>query len=296
MLLISVPVRTKSQKGFILVAVVAIVLIAALVALAQNVLQNTQRTLNKQTGDMATLNNLDAAMVNFVSMNRRLPCPANGALAMTGAGAGIEQSLGGPCNPLNEINGVVPWITLGLPASAALDAWGNQITYRVDPALASNNLLMNMSTCYSAGTLAPNAVGACIAAPPCAGPASCTSIANFYLNKGLDVWKGGAQVAARGTSSAAAYVLISHGQNGAGAHNTGGALLPTTVPPGTGTIGANEQANFNGQPLILPPLAGASKFNDYPFNTGAAAQYFDDQIHYPSITTVLKKAGLYSRN
>jgi hypothetical protein len=293
-------VRTKQESGFILVAVVAIVMIAALIAFAHSALQRAQRTLTHQAGGLTALNNIDAALANFVVQNRRLPCPAQGNLRINATNAGIEQltPATGACNPVSQINGVVPWVTLGLPASAALDAWGNQITYRVDPQLADNTkLLMNMSSCSSTGIAATSAAGACSLS--CTAPLNCTSLPNFLANKGLDVWDSVNPYANRGNNggnnralgTGAAYVLISHGQNGAGALSTQG-----TVMPGTGMVGTKEMPNFNGTSMVLPQTV-ATAFVFAPFNnTGTVAVYFDDQIHHPTITYVLTKANLKNRN
>ena len=55
-------------------------------------------------------------------VNRRLPCPADGSLAPGNANQGLELVLAGVCNPVTQINGVVPWRSLAWPQSDATDA------------------------------------------------------------------------------------------------------------------------------------------------------------------------------
>ncbi len=87
----------------------------------------------------ARLDTIDQALRNFVAQHRRLPCPASGVLASGAVHAGVEtwDDIAGACNPANQRDGVVPWVTLGLAESEAADAWHGRITYRVQAALAS---------------------------------------------------------------------------------------------------------------------------------------------------------------
>ena len=97
---------------------------------------------------------IDAALVSFAAVNKRLPCPADGAGV---AGTEVFGTQDQPC--VNPSRGVVPWVTLGLTATDIEDAWGTRITYRVNPYLARNNA-MDMSNCDPAGTGIPSQPGA----------------------------------------------------------------------------------------------------------------------------------------
>ncbi len=72
-------------------------------------------------------------MVRFVVVNRRLPCPADGAQGTANPTSGLEQrnSAVTPATCTAMTSGVVPWRSLGVSTDAAIDAWGNLITYRV---------------------------------------------------------------------------------------------------------------------------------------------------------------------
>lgn len=309
-----VHVRTDKQSGGILIAVVGAVMIISLVALAKTAMMDIERKLKNQVGGNTVLTRLDLELANFVAQNRRLPCPTIGTTPGGAAGAGLEQRIAttGACNPATQISGVVPWATLGLPEEATLDAWGNRITYRVDPALTAQfapipapgpYFAMDMTNCTTG--IGTAAVTASVSPPsattypqcnsmPCSGVA-CTGQDNVFAGKGLDIWNGILPYAlpnrlnTRGTNSGAAYILISHGPNAAGAYNTAGALLP-----GTGAVGANETPNLNGQALALPQTQ-ATAFRNAQFNSTQTAQHFDDLVSHPTILSVLQKAHLAPR-
>lgn len=206
----------------------------------------------------------------------------------------------GLCNPVNQINGVIPWVTLGISEEDATDPWNARITYRVDPQLARNlpSLLMNMSNCDPAGTGGTGAGGTCqTPTPPCTGnPATCTSPTNFLANKGLDVWNGVGGAAGwanrqnnRAAGTGAAYVMISHGPSGTNAYNSGGTLQPGTIAAGT-----DETPNLNNQ-AIPAASAQATTYRNAPLNDVATAAHFDDYLSHPTIMSVLNKVGLGPR-
>lgn len=308
---------SQSKHGFTLVEVAIVLLIVGLtLGMILNVtgsMRDTQNRLLIRT----QLETIDTALANFVALNKRLPCPANGLLATGAAGAGIETISPGPpppltppkgnCNPVDQANGVLPWVTLGLSESDATDPWRGRITYRVDPTLAQGAPLpftMDLSNCDPSSSgpavgVFPN--GTCsIPVSPCAGSASCTSPSNFLAGKGLDVWDGvnaapgwavrqNNRGIASGPGTGAAYVIISHGPTGAGAYNGNGILQLGTVLPGT-----NEIPNQNGNPIALPS-ALATTYRDAVANDTVTTAHFDDYLSHPTIMSVLNKANLGPR-
>ena len=68
---------------------------------------------------------------SFVSVNYRLPCPADGTLPNTSTNYGMEQPQGGGTCTITGANAVLPWKTLGIAQTASQDAWGNQLGYAV---------------------------------------------------------------------------------------------------------------------------------------------------------------------
>lgn len=307
------------SKGFTLIemAIVLVViglLLGILLGPGREILENQKRKAVRAKLDAA-----DTALANFVALNKRLPCPANGTIVSGGVNAGVEAVALGRCAPLTEINGVLPWVTLGLAEEDARDPWNARLTYRVDPALAAappQPLLMNMTNCDPSSTGLAGPGGICIAPlGACTGNANCTSPANFLAGKGLDVWdglNGAAGYNARQNNSAtvtgAAYVLISHGPSGAGAYNG----QTSALQPGSIALGKDlEEQNVNGQPLAKPATQ-ATAYRDAPLNDNTqvyvvpppipvpapaprTAVHFDDYLSHPTIMTVLNRAQLGPR-
>ena len=210
---------------------------------------------------VARLAGVDAALVNYVALQSRLPCPADGTIASGAANAGVEAitPATGACTAMT--NGVAPWVTLGLPESDALDGWDNRITYRtmtatlavlapppVVPNLGfTSDQSLDMTHCDPAGGAAAVNLDANPALPlrlhnrrtcapttvaPAAGcnlqnvTAACTSPRNFVDGRGVAVRED--------------LLLV-------------GALLPCPVPPAL--------------PCLMNPTVSAAP---NPVSTGAA--------------------------
>lgn len=299
----------SKQSGFSLIEIaVALLVLGLAIGMTLKFTRGMQDGQNRQQVRVQ-LDAIEAALANFVAINKRLPCPANGTLAANAVGVGLEVISPGPppaanppigqCSPTNQINGVVPWMSIGLNATDVIDPWGGRILYRVDPVLAQATplaALMNMSNCDPSSTGAAVA-GACKApVPSCTGNANCTSPLNFLAGKGLDVWNGINGVAGwnlrqnnRGAGTGAAYVLISQGPTGTAAYNARGILQPGTMAAGT-----NETPNRNNRALAIPS-ALANTYRDATLNDVAGAAHFDDYISHPSITSVINRANLGPR-
>ncbi len=263
------------------------------------------------------LDALDTALANFVAVNKRLPCPADGRTLTGGASAGLEIVAAGNCSPATQQHGVLPWVTLGLTEVEASDPWNARLTYRVDPALAASApqpLLMNMSNCDPSSTGLAGAGGICIVPTlPCTGNANCTSPANYLAGKGLDVWNGlngaiGWSARQNNTlaGTGAAYVLISHGPDGAGAYNG----RSNNPQPGTIDLGFNCEERNAGNLSLAKPATEANAYCDGPLNDNDEAHifpvppppgqertefHFDDYMSHPTIISVLNRAQLGPR-
>lgn len=293
--------RTDSQRGGVLIGIVGVILIIGLSVFAVAALRQSERTLDAGAGQRARLDRIDAALAQFVAAHRRLPCPARGNAVSGSLIAGVESInlTSGLCTPATQIDGVVPWLTLGLTEDGARDAWNGRITYRVQPSLASNLMtLMNMSWCTAAGATngATGAANACLPAP-CTG-AACMDDANYLYAKGLMVQDGGGAwlnqpapawsgaPAPLPLASGAAYVLVAHGANGAGAYNASGTLQAGSPAPGN-----QELANRNGV-----ALTGTTIFIDQAPQASVGVTYFDDALSHPTLASVLAKAALGPRS
>jgi hypothetical protein len=289
--------RTDRQSGAILLGVVIALMVVALAWFASLMLSDATRKLAVESGKAPRMARLDTALANFVAQNRRLPCPANGSLPPTNANYGRELiNAAGQCLPANQVNGVLPWITLGVHDNDALDVYDNRYTYRVQPSLASNLLLlMDMSWCDPLGATngATGAANSC-APKPCVS-ATCMRPDNFLYGKGLQVqdtsgaWVNQPAPAWAGApvppppSNGAAYVLISHGANGAGAWRTGGILHGNSAGP-------QEVSN-----VASNPLTGTTIFIVASPTGSSGLGVFDDVLSHPDIATVLAQAKLGAR-
>lgn len=301
----------SAATGFTLIEIAVVLVIVGLAAVMVIKASGGMLDNEKRKTVRVTLDTVDTALANFVAVHKRLPCPADGSRTSGSLNAGIELLAAGACNPVTEVNGVIPWVTLGLSEHDASDPWHGRLTYRVDPALAGSAplpLLMNMSNCDPAAT-GPAVAGACGApALACTGSAACTSPANYLLGKGLDVWDGSNGVPGfnarqnnRSAGTGAAYVVIAHGPNGVGAYNSNGRLQ-------TGLYNLSEEGpNRNNQAVVLVATP-ANTYRDRIQNDNIARRpppasqlivdyylYFDDYLSHPTIMSVLNRANLGPR-
>ncbi len=243
---------------------------------------------------------IDAAIANFVTLNKRLPCPADGTL---NAVAGTANSGAESCTTLmsaNQANGVAPWTTLGITLADATDGWGNVFTYRVD-SKSINPGSMDLTLCTGAGAsvtaitttaASPSTtVYACDSSCTSAGfPTACTATTTSLANRGLRIFNlAGATLAEPSSSTGAAYALISHGENLEGAYGPGGVLVSNGNP----TSGTQEQLNFASAAYNTASTA-THLVDDLP-SYGATTGHFDDFVSHPSLLTVATKATLGPR-
>jgi hypothetical protein len=232
---------------------------------------------------------VDAALVQFVMVHRRLPCPADGRIASGATNAGLEAPTPatGTCTGAQQ-HGVVPWTTLGISETDATDGWDRRLTYRVDDDLVATTGPMDMSSCDPAGT-GGAASGLCAGGCTNATLTTCTSPANFLSagsvpGKGLAIQNvSGTQIAVA-PNTGAAYVLISHGESGGGAYLSSGTLAASNTTDGT-----QEQFNYAN-------LALRSYYVDDSTTDVAGAAHFDDIVSRPSVMSLALKAGLAPRS
>lgn len=259
-----------------------------------------------------TLQAVQTALVNFATQNGRLPCPADGAIPDGAVGAGVEaRNAAGDClvtagGAIGQVRGVVPWVTLGLATADALDGWNNRITYRVTAEQAGINLglgltragALNMTGCDAAGAAAVNATNpiSCVAGCAAANLGACTSALNFVLSRGLQLSDGAGNCLLdpfAATPTGAAYVLISHGTNRAGAYTSTGALVPAAgAVPAPSVM---ELTNANGNALKTPLVACGGAYINAQFVEGAVATHFDDIVLSQTVISLINAAQLGPR-
>ena len=302
----------RKSRGFSLVEIAIVLLILGFVLTIGLQATGAYLSQERRKVSLARVAGLDVALANYVAVQGRLPCPADGALPPGDANLGLERRAadgtciviaGPPVTPIMN-RGVVPWVTLGLTETEALDGWNTRISYRTVSAVAvapnlgfTSNRALDASDCDPGGAAAVAArllggppaqtVQTCTAGCTLANLANCTSPLNFVTGRGLNVRDA---VAPAGTplmdpaaGTGAAYVLISHGENRGGGYDRAG-----TLQAGTPANGVLEAPNANNQAL---PAA----FIDAPFNDSDGAARFDDIVSRPTLMTLLVKAGLAPR-
>lgn len=292
------------QSGFTLTELAMVLAIIALLFMflmpTSTALLNTgKRELTRQR-----LKTIETALSNYVAVNRRLPCPADGTVLAGTAGVEGGRNASEDCTN-NQVAGVVPYVTLGLTEADINDGWDRRITYRAAYGLTRNNAL-DMSACDPAGTKSvPTATDTSGTAPPggrcwatCVGTdmATCTSPQSYLAGKGFDIRNGAGNLIMSGASfTGAAYVVISHGENGYGSYDRSGSYQAGAAKGVAGTI---EAFNINGSAVsvtaVLP--SSANTFRDAEYSEGAVADYFDDFLVRPSVFSIVQRAQLGPRS
>lgn len=303
------------RGGFSLVEMAVVLAIVGLLAALFLPLTNTMMDNNRRKDTRAKLEALEAAMTRFVMTNRRLPCPADGALAPTSGNYGLESrgdAATGVCAAVNT--GVVPWKTLGLGVSDATDSWGTLVTYRVwarvtlpangvDTSLTMDGGI-DMTRCDPAGT-----AGAVTSAKACASPPAALTSPMSWLTADSDLAQargfracrnacsatilanppGADELARRVDGNGIAYFLISHGTNKIYGYTPTGIFINTASGAGPGL---REATNTNNSGLRTGSPDDFYIDADYDENP---ATYYDDIVLRPTVIQVAIDAGLGPR-
>ncbi len=211
------------------------------VMMGKSAIESVQRGQTQQKLDV-----IERALVAFRTLNDRLPCPANGALATTDANYGVEAANKGSCTggtpaanfgpSSGTVEGAVPFKALNLTEEFMYDGWGRKIGYAVQQAVTATDGMSSIGWACTGGITVKDAAGG-------------------------DRSKG------------ALYALIGYGEDGHGAFLRGGARH------GTGSTNADQQQNCN-----CDASAAATAYDaTYVQKEGAyasATDQFDDSVRY----------------
>lgn len=205
--------RSNPESGAALLILVALLAVIAALAIGQSYFGGKSRQLDLTQESGAQLERIRKALNAFVIVNNRLPCAADAT-----KGDWREDC----ATPF--ANAVVPWKTLGLQESSAVDGWGHLVAYHP-------SALLTTGTPYQSS-------------PP---------------SDGLEVFTAyDAGGNPSGAANAAAYVLVGAGPNGAGGWMMSGKRRPLPTAP------AAEAENSDGDSQFIKTSldAGATFFDD----------------------------------
>jgi prepilin-type N-terminal cleavage/methylation domain-containing protein len=193
------------KNGFSLIELSVVITIISLTLGGALDLATKKTEADKRSETDERIEAIQEALEHFVIQNQRLPCPADGTIALNANGFGYETSAStSGCSDSdlfsssNVYAGIVPIKTLGLDDDFALDGWNRRFTYVVDARFA--NSLATNSNCN--GTTSTYCF-------------QYTTAGSITIRS--DVSPGGGVTASEGV-----YVIISHGKNGHGAFKRNG--------------------------------------------------------------------------
>jgi prepilin-type N-terminal cleavage/methylation domain-containing protein len=237
--------RVRRRAGFSLVELSIVILIFSTVAVLGLEVLSKMLDRKAYATTQAQLAALDDALVKFYRVYGRLPCPADKTWATNNTGYGLEGACGGTAD---LTNGMIPFRTLNLPQSSAIDAYGNRINYTVTRLLTTSSATFTLND-------AKVEVRSGILQQPCS--TNCTVLAN------------------PATSDGAAYIIFSSGEDKRGAVRANG-TTPVACYTATSDIRIDAQNCANGALTVGIPntVYYDSRYN----NGGQAANYFDDIV------------------
>lgn len=242
----------RAQSGFSLLelSVALIIIGVVMVPLFHQIRLDTLEQRNNETKLNISIM-VPQALANFTSREDRRPCPANPTLTEADSGFGLEDRdpATGLCGASTATGtaairgGAIPFKTLNIDPTQALDGWNNKITYVVT---TTHTVAGGMDT--NPGTI---------------------QVAEFRLNTN----NGNIEQIAPGDP--ASYLLISHGRNGVGAYTPGGVLAAPCPATGPALLRGDAEncdgdaafVSHEGDVASLAP--GVNYYDDYTKATAA---------------------------
>ena len=282
--------RHAHQKGYLLLSVIFVFFAIGMTVLLSHAAMILSSNNRQFTTTQATIGKINDSLVNFVTINKRLPCPAQPNIPASDTRAGFPDadsnySANTPPEKCLYPNGIVPWAALGLSIEDITDAWGRLISYRVydgkygfhqfGGASALNCDTNNETTLETP----PSVTGLC-------APNYDTTAFSFISHSPNPTYQKGLVVNDFGrVLNDVAFILISHGPSGLGGFHSGGAQLPMPEE------GASDYPNTQVSPTIFVKQA----YSDTAISSGAP-NHFDDVVGYVRIGDLLMLAKQSARD
>lgn len=270
----------QGQHGFVLLSIFLLVLFALGIFAFTRLNSSAARTSEQEKETRSNHAKIRSALINFVSINGYLPCPADGAVANGVVANGVPVPAAAS-NGCTMPAGVVPWQALGLTAADVLDPYQNKISYRVYSGATGLTQARGATMVDCDSVRNPPPVPPTVGAE--AGTALCridhdTSYSQFMTGKGFNVTDSGTVV------PGVAFVLITHGRNGAGAFSATGAA---NAPPNIAS------AEYGNTQAVGPFTAKAANIAGL---STTDTTYFDDEVTYLTIDEMVKLANVVARD
>ena len=244
----------KRQAGFTLIELAVVIFILGLIASMSFAAIKAQLINASNRATKGNQETIKDALVAYLGKYKRLPCPATD----TQGGEGRDYSQIPPPNCYTYY-GLVPYQTLGLTKSVALDGWDNFFSYAVSPQWAA--------------TFSPS---------PTVQTATITNTATNAFNVGnagviviQDRIQSPSSTPAIPPSAAA--MIISHGSNSFGAYTAKGTQIDSSTS-GTDEIANRPPLAFASSVAATSPPPGPFFKRDYSDNAALTGGAFDDVV------------------
>lgn len=224
----------RAFAGFTLIEMAIALFVISMILGGMLIPLATQVDQRQVSDTEKSLQEIREALIGFAVANGYLPCPDTGTNGTENVNAGSGQ-----CSTISGgiAYGRIPYLNLGLGNS---DVWGNRYTYYVNELFARRS------------------------------PATPFSLSSA----GTDIQVCSSQACTTVYSSTAAFAVISHGKNGAGAYNFNTGTQNAT------SSSADEQENYDTDKFVV----------SRPFYyDGTAASQFDDVVVWLSRYTLFNR-------
>lgn len=189
-------VENSRARGFTLVELTVVVVIVAMflsmgLAALSSLLTSAGYHESKKRQTL-----IKDGLVAYLGANKRLPCPdipnaTNGA-ADTSQVTGIEDRVGGtPNGACSGTIGVVPYATLGLGREAALDGWGNFMSYSLPAGTTpcpGPGIDWSLTACFGAAKASPYSMYEGSVAAPMLAVSNVLAVVVSHGPNGLGAW------------------------------------------------------------------------------------------------------------